>query len=62
MSKAHPNMSEDYVKKKEKREARQPKRELLKIAKTIYFAEYGHKSILFRNRLNDIKAALEREE
>ena len=50
------------MKKKEKREERQPKRELLKMAKAIYCAEYGHTTILYRNRLNDIKKALEREE
>lgn len=61
MSKSHPNSSQDFTIKQEKRKARTNERELLSLAKKIYYDKFGIHAILFRNKLNAIKAELKEQ-
>jgi hypothetical protein len=53
--------SDKYLLKLQKRDEREPQRELLKKAKEIYYETYGSKKPLIRYRLNEIKKKLLRE-
>jgi hypothetical protein len=52
MSKSHPHMSPEFLKKQATRKARGPQRELLASAKEIYRQRFGDVSEYHRGKLN----------